>query len=124
MFGSQSSQEEYDLKQITPLSTKTSLESIKEGLEVDEVRYLHEVRRKKVAYILGHTDVRAQKDSNVVRKVVIDDIYGFLRRNSRSNVMALNIPQESLLQVGMINYIWTHSCEIAAKTNKSYGVVF
>jgi hypothetical protein len=38
--------------------------------------------------------------------------------------MALNIPQESLLQVGMINYIWTHSCEIAAKTNKSYGVVF
>jgi KUP system potassium uptake protein len=105
VFGSQSSQEEYDLKQITPLSTKTSLESIKEGLEVDEVRYLHEVRRKKVAYILGHTDVRAQKDSNVVRKVVIDDIYGFLRRNSRSNVMALNIPQESLLQVGMINYI-------------------
>ncbi|XP_051148959.1 potassium transporter 6-like [Andrographis paniculata] len=68
----------------------------------EELRELMEAREAGVAYMLGHSYVRAKQGSSLVKKVVIDFGYDFLRRNCRSPSYAWTLPHASTLEVGMV----------------------
>ncbi|KAE8695627.1 Potassium transporter 10 [Hibiscus syriacus] len=68
----------------------------------EELRELMEAREAGMAFILGHSYVRAKKGSSLMKKIVINLGYDFLRRNSRGPTYALSIPHASTLEVGMV----------------------
>ncbi|XP_022891524.1 potassium transporter 6-like isoform X6 [Olea europaea var. sylvestris] len=71
----------------------------------DELRALMEARVAGVAYIMGHSYVRAKQGSSLMKKMVINFGYDFLRRNCRTNTYVLNVPPASTLEVGMVCHI-------------------
>ncbi|KAL6505549.1 Potassium transporter 6 [Orobanche hederae] len=71
----------------------------------EELRDLMEARETGIAYILGHSYVRAKKGSSLIKKIVIDFGYDFLRRNCRAPNHALSVPHASTLEVGMVYHI-------------------
>lgn len=71
----------------------------------EELRELMEAREAGVAYILGHSYVKAKQGSSLMKKLVINFGYEFLRRNSRAPTHALSAPQASTLEVGMMYYV-------------------
>ncbi|KAH1038601.1 hypothetical protein J1N35_040344 [Gossypium stocksii] len=68
----------------------------------EELQELMEAREAGMAFILGHSYVRAKKGSSLIKKIVINLGYDFLRRNSRGPTYALSIPHASTLEVGMV----------------------
>lgn len=76
------------------------------GVQVrDELNALIEAKHAGVAYIMGHSYVKARRNSSFVKKFVIDVAYSFLRKNCRGPSVALHIPHISLIEVGMIYYV-------------------
>ncbi|XP_057810966.1 potassium transporter 6-like [Salvia miltiorrhiza] len=71
----------------------------------DELRDLAEAREGGVAYILGHSYVRAKQGSSWMKKMMINLGYDFLRRNCRAPTYALSVPHASTLEVGMVYHI-------------------
>ncbi|XP_073135061.1 potassium transporter 4-like [Henckelia pumila] len=71
----------------------------------DELQDLIEAKEAGVAYIMGHSYVKARRSSSFLRKLVIDFGYSFLRKNCRGPSVALHIPHISLIEVGMIYYV-------------------
>ncbi|KAJ6429995.1 hypothetical protein OIU84_021413 [Salix udensis] len=68
----------------------------------EELQELVEAREAGIAYILGHSYVRAKQGSSMLKKLVINYGYEFLRRNSRAPACSLSAPHASTLQVGMV----------------------
>ncbi|XP_074294370.1 potassium transporter 4-like isoform X1 [Silene latifolia] len=125
-----SEQDEHDINEITQSSrslTLQSLRSIYEDESVvtrrrrvrfqvppgpamdpavrDELVDLVEAKEAGVAYIMGHSYVKARRSSSFMKKLAIDIGYSFLRKNCRGPAVALNIPHISLIEVGMIYYV-------------------
>ncbi|KAK4399732.1 Potassium transporter 6 [Sesamum angolense] len=71
----------------------------------EELQELMEAREGGVAYILGHSYVRAKQGSSFVKQMVINFGYDFLRRNCRAPTYALSVPHASTLEVGMVYHI-------------------
>ncbi|KAK8665162.1 hypothetical protein V6N13_005336 [Hibiscus sabdariffa] len=72
----------------------------------EELHELMEAREAGVAYILGNSYVRAKQGSSLIRKLVINYGYEFLRKNSRPpSTYALSVPHASTLEVGMIYHV-------------------
>nr|CAB3473139.1 unnamed protein product [Digitaria exilis] len=71
----------------------------------EELSALVEAKHAGVAYIMGHSYIKARKSSSLVKKLAIDVAYTFLRKNCRGPAVALNIPHISLIEVGMIYYV-------------------
>ncbi|XP_010250476.1 PREDICTED: potassium transporter 4 [Nelumbo nucifera] len=71
----------------------------------DELMDLIQAKEAGVAYIMGHSYVKARRSSSFLKKLVIDIGYSFLRKNCRGPSVALNIPHISLIEVGMIYYV-------------------
>ncbi|CAO2828656.1 unnamed protein product [Amaranthus hypochondriacus] len=71
----------------------------------DELLDLIEAKDAGVAYILGHSYVKARRSSSFLKKLAIDIGYSFLKKNCRGPSVALNIPHISLIEVGMIYYV-------------------
>ena len=71
----------------------------------DELLDLIEAKEAGVAYIMGHSYVKARRSSSFLKKLAIDIGYSFLRKNCRGPAVALNIPHISLIEVGMMYYI-------------------
>ncbi|MQL98348.1 hypothetical protein Taro_031056 [Colocasia esculenta] len=71
----------------------------------EELQELMEAREAGMAFILGHSYVRAKKGSSFLKRLVIDVGYDFLRRNSRGPSYAMNVPHASTLEVGMIYHV-------------------
>ncbi|XP_028072183.1 potassium transporter 6-like [Camellia sinensis] len=83
---------------------------IPESPEIDvgarkELQELMEAREAGMAYILGHSYVRAKQGSSMLKKLVINYGYDLLRRNSRAPVYALSVPHASTLEVGMAYHV-------------------
>ncbi|KAJ7521178.1 hypothetical protein O6H91_19G041600 [Diphasiastrum complanatum] len=77
-----------------------------EGIGAEtELAFVERSIERGVVCILGQTELRASRDSSFVKGFLIDVAYSFLRKNSRESRLALNIPSERLLKVGMVNYI-------------------
>ncbi|KAJ8546323.1 hypothetical protein K7X08_018906 [Anisodus acutangulus] len=71
----------------------------------EELRELMEAREAGMAFILGHCYVRAKRGSSLIKKLVINIGYDFLRRNCRGPTYALSFPRASTLEVGMIYHV-------------------
>ncbi|KAJ7563724.1 hypothetical protein O6H91_03G123600 [Diphasiastrum complanatum] len=90
---------------IMPSDIRRSDESTGAVGTETEVAFLERSIQAGVVYIMGQTEVRASRESSFVKGFLIDIAYSFLRKNSRESRLALHIPSESLLKVGMINYV-------------------
>ncbi|KAK1311418.1 Potassium transporter 4 [Acorus calamus] len=71
----------------------------------DELMDLIQAKEAGVAYIMGHSYIKARRSSSLLKKITIDIGYSFLRKNCRGPAVALNIPHISLIEVGMIYYV-------------------
>jgi len=71
----------------------------------EELETLVLAKQAGVAYVMGHSYIKARKSSSFVKKFVIDVAYSFLRKNCRGPSVALSIPHISLIEVGMIYYV-------------------
>ncbi|KAK4282171.1 hypothetical protein QN277_013579 [Acacia crassicarpa] len=71
----------------------------------EELLDLIQAKEAGVAYIMGHSYVKARKSSSFLKKLAIDIGYSFLRKNCRGPAVALNIPHISLIEVGMIYHV-------------------
>nr|AEJ88343.1 putative potassium transporter [Tamarix hispida] len=71
----------------------------------EELQELKEAREAGMAFILGHSYVRAKSGSSLIKKIVINYGYDFLRRNSRGPCYALSVPHASTLEVGMVSHV-------------------
>ncbi|XVF59930.1 hypothetical protein PTKIN_Ptkin08bG0001100 [Pterospermum kingtungense] len=78
------------------------------GMDVlvrEELMDLIQAKEAGVAYIMGHSYVKARRNSSFLKKLVIDMGYSFLRKNCRGPAVALSIPHINLIEVGMIYYV-------------------
>ncbi|KAH7660139.1 KUP system potassium uptake protein [Dioscorea alata] len=71
----------------------------------EELQELMEAREAGMAFILGHSHMRAKSGSSLLKRLVIDVAYDFLRRNCRGPDYAVSIPHASTLEVGMIYHV-------------------
>lgn len=71
----------------------------------DELLALVEAKHAGVAYIMGHSYIKARRSSNFLKKFAVDVGYSFLRKNCRGPSVSLHIPHISLIEVGMIYYV-------------------
>uniref|UniRef100_A0A0A9DSA9 K+ potassium transporter C-terminal domain-containing protein n=1 Tax=Arundo donax TaxID=35708 RepID=A0A0A9DSA9_ARUDO len=71
----------------------------------DELSDLLQAKEAGVAYIIGHSYVKARKNSNFFKTFGINYAYSFLRKNCRGPSVTLHIPHISLIEVGMIYYV-------------------
>ncbi|CAN1311034.1 Putative potassium transporter 12 [Linum perenne] len=86
----------YRVRFIVPMSPE-----VDKGVR-DELRELMEAREAGIAYIVGHSHVRAKQGSGMLKKLVMNYGYEFLRRNSRGPMYGLSVPHASTLEVGMV----------------------
>ncbi|KAL0004159.1 hypothetical protein SO802_011720 [Lithocarpus litseifolius] len=68
----------------------------------EELRELMEARESGIAYILGQSYMKAKQGSSMIKKLVINYGFEFLRRNSRVASYAFSLPHASTLEVGMV----------------------
>uniref|UniRef100_A0A7C8ZX68 Potassium transporter n=1 Tax=Opuntia streptacantha TaxID=393608 RepID=A0A7C8ZX68_OPUST len=86
-------------KPETP-SGSTDSEGPEQSLE-RELSFIRKARESGVVYLLGHGDIRARKDSWFIKKLVVNYLYAFLRKNSRRGTANLSVPHSHLMQVSM-----------------------
>ncbi|MED6143653.1 Potassium transporter 6 [Stylosanthes scabra] len=72
---------------------------------MEELKDLMEAREGGVAYIIGHSYMRAKAGSSTVKKLLINFGYELLRKNSRAPTYVHSVPHASALEVGMIYYV-------------------
>ncbi|XP_010530622.1 PREDICTED: potassium transporter 13 [Tarenaya hassleriana] len=78
----------------------TTVSEVEQSLE-RELSFIHKAKESGVVYLLGHGDIRARKDSWFLKKLVINYMYAFLRKNCRRGITNLSVPHSHLMQVGM-----------------------
>lgn len=71
----------------------------------DELKELVDAKAAGVAYILGHSYVKASRSSSFLKKFAINVAYTFLKKNCRGPSVALSIPHTCLIEVGMIYHV-------------------
>ncbi|XP_075478372.1 potassium transporter 5-like [Primulina tabacum] len=69
----------------------------------EHVQFVDKAMDQGVFYLIGEAEVVAKKDSSLLKKIIINYLYSFLRKNFRNGGKVLAIPQTRLLKVGM-NY--------------------
>ncbi|XP_020248854.1 potassium transporter 5-like [Asparagus officinalis] len=77
-----------------------SSESLQSVIE-DEQQFVQKEMEKGIVYLLGETEVVAGKNSSIIKRIVVDYVYNFMRRNFRQGGEAMKIPRSRLLKVGM-----------------------
>ncbi|KAK8940682.1 putative potassium transporter 11 [Platanthera zijinensis] len=84
------------------ISTRSS--ALGSAAASDEFDFLNRCKDAGVVHILGNTVVMARRDSVLAKKIAVDYIYAFLWRICRENSVMLNLPHESLLNVGQVGF--------------------
>ncbi|KAL0866442.1 hypothetical protein Bca101_045560 [Brassica carinata] len=85
----------------------TSSDKIRSGrvVQVQSVEnqkdLVEKAREKGMVYLMGETEITADKDSSLFKKFVVNHAYNFLKKNCREGDKALAIPRSKLLKVGM-----------------------
>lgn len=69
---------------------------------MEELQELMEAREVGVAYIIGQSYMRAKPGSSMLKKLIINFGYEFLRKNCRAPSYVLSAPHASSLEVGMM----------------------
>jgi KUP system potassium uptake protein len=68
----------------------------------DEKQSIQRELQKGVVYIVGEAEIKAGPSSSFVKKVVVNYMYSFLRKNFRQGEKAFAIPRQQILKVGMV----------------------
>lgn len=68
----------------------------------EELEEVMEAREAGIAYIIGHSYMKAKPGSSTIKKIAINCVYEFLRRNSRTPSFVHGVPHASSLEVGMM----------------------
>lgn len=71
-----------------------------QGVE-EEISFVQRAMEKNVVYMLGEAEVVAEPNSTILKKIVINHIYNFLRRNFRQGENLMAFPRSRLLRIGM-----------------------
>ncbi|KAL3682906.1 hypothetical protein R1sor_000928 [Riccia sorocarpa] len=71
----------------------------------EELAELYAAREAGVAYVLGHSYVKAKAGSSWFKKAAVDYVYTFLKNNCRGPGIDLSIPHLCLIEVGMVYYV-------------------
>ncbi|KAL8055728.1 hypothetical protein ABFX02_04G074400 [Erythranthe guttata] len=75
-------------------------EELKEEAEMD-VEELDKAWRRGVVHMVGEQEVVAAKGASIVKRVMIDYAYDFLKKNLRQSNKVFDIPHKRMLKVGM-----------------------
>ncbi|XP_012835411.1 PREDICTED: potassium transporter 5-like [Erythranthe guttata] len=75
-------------------------EELKDEAEMD-VEELDKAWRRGVVHMVGEQEVVAAKGANIVKRVMIDYAYDFLKKNLRQSNKVFDIPHKRMLKVGM-----------------------
>lgn len=67
----------------------------------EEQKFIQRETERGVVYILGETEVVARPQSSLLKKIVVNYIYSFLRKNFMQGEKMLSIPHGKLLKVGI-----------------------
>ncbi|KAI4343463.1 hypothetical protein L6164_010806 [Bauhinia variegata] len=67
----------------------------------EEIKFVEKAKNMGVVYLLGEAEVVAEPNSSFLKRVVINIIYRFLRKNFRQGDRMMAIPHRRLLKVGM-----------------------
>jgi len=67
----------------------------------EEQKVIQREAEKGVVYILGEAEVVALPQSSLLKKIVVNYIYSFLRKNFMQGEKMLSIPHGKLLKVGI-----------------------
>ncbi|PPS11503.1 hypothetical protein GOBAR_AA09137 [Gossypium barbadense] len=100
-----------------------------------ELSALREAIDSGFTYFLAHGDVRAKKNSFFLKKLVINYLYAFLRRNCRAGAANMSVPHMNILQLVIIEIVrgnhgnktfvmvqhYLCSCRVAACTKIHVG---
>ncbi|KAM1438370.1 hypothetical protein TB2_011747 [Malus domestica] len=68
---------------------------------VEEMQFVQEAMEKGIVYLLGQTEVVAEANSSLFKRIVVNQVYSFLRKNFRQGEQVMRIPRSRLLRVGM-----------------------
>ncbi|GAB2289003.1 Potassium transporter 7 [Dionaea muscipula] len=85
-----------EVKPEDPVETPDAEQSLEQ-----ELSFIRRAKESGVVYLLGHGDIRARKDSWFIKKLAVNYLYAFLRRNSRRGTANLSVPHSHLMQVAM-----------------------
>ena len=66
-----------------------------------EQRFIDAEAARGVVYLMGEATVTAAPGSSWAKRVVVNNVYGFLRKNLPESHKALSIPKDQLLRVGV-----------------------
>ncbi|CAL4926012.1 unnamed protein product [Urochloa decumbens] len=66
-----------------------------------EQQAILEEMNKGVVYIFGESEVVARSHSSLLKKIIVNYIYSFLRKNSRNGEKMMSIPRRQVLKVGI-----------------------
>ncbi|XP_006653356.1 potassium transporter 19-like [Oryza brachyantha] len=67
----------------------------------EEKQFIQREMQKGVVYILGEIEIKARHNSSFIKKIVVNYVYSFLRKNFRQGEKAFAIPRQKVLKVGM-----------------------
>ncbi|XP_043694659.1 potassium transporter 5-like [Telopea speciosissima] len=70
--------------------------------EEGETQFIDEAMKNGVVYLLGEPEVRAKPNSSFFKKIIVNYIYSFLKKNFRQGQDMMSIPRTRVLKVGMI----------------------
>ncbi|KAI4304872.1 hypothetical protein MLD38_040333 [Melastoma candidum] len=81
-------------------SIQTVAEQERDSVE-EEIKFVETAMEQGVVYLLGEAEVVAKPHSNIVKRIVVNYVYSFLRKNFRQGEKMMAIPHGKILRVGM-----------------------
>ncbi|KAJ6341416.1 hypothetical protein OIU78_009564 [Salix suchowensis] len=85
---------------LSSSSARIAPAQVSKGAE-DEIQFVQKAMEKGVVYLLGETEVVAEAKSSWFKRLVVNHVYSFLRKNFRKGEKFFAIPQTRILRVGM-----------------------
>uniref|UniRef100_A0A0D9VGG0 Potassium transporter n=1 Tax=Leersia perrieri TaxID=77586 RepID=A0A0D9VGG0_9ORYZ len=73
----------------------------REAAAEEEKRFIDAEAERGVVYLMGEANVTAAAGSSVMKRIVVNHVYTFLRKNLRQGHKALSVPKDQLLKVGI-----------------------
>ena len=56
----------------------------------------------KLVYVLGRTTTHPRPGTNALKNMLLEHVYNFLRRNSRTVTGTFSVPKDRLIEVGVV----------------------
>uniref|UniRef100_A0A0E0CL91 Potassium transporter n=1 Tax=Oryza meridionalis TaxID=40149 RepID=A0A0E0CL91_9ORYZ len=72
-----------------------------QAMAEEEKRLIDAEAERGVVYLMGEANVTAAAGSSVMKRIVVNYVYTFLRKNLREGHKALSVPKDQLLKVGI-----------------------